>query len=293
MAVSEDRTAAAEGSTTRFWQKINLIAEISAACRGLQPKAPSFEIVLELIQRIIPFDAATLYLSDSVSGSFVAKATLQEEVLLPELLVSRGDMEPDEWQPRLRQPLLWSSDNDADGFAPRSPFAAVLAVPLSVEHEVIGLLNLGSYTAGVLTRRQIKLMSVVADQLAVSIERLGYVARIEAQNLALQEAHRQLTASQDQVIASERLAAVAELAASVNHQINNPLSVIVGHAQCLGLEEKQLSDRCRERLERIVSAALKIGEVNRRLLNVRTMVSGYEEEELIDPLRELAESTIG
>jgi len=40
----------ADSSVTRFWEKISLIAEISAACRRLDSEAPAFDEVLGLIQ---------------------------------------------------------------------------------------------------------------------------------------------------------------------------------------------------------------------------------------------------
>jgi signal transduction histidine kinase len=148
-----------------------------------------------------------------------------------------------------------------------------MLLPLAIENEVIGLLSLGSFTPGILVSRQIKLLAVVADQLAVSIERFEHIARIETQNRALLRAQQQLQVMHEKRVADEKLAAVAELAATINHQINNPLSVVVGNIDCLALEEPNLSDKSKERLKRVVGAALKIAEVNRRLLNIQSIVT--------------------
>ena len=263
----------AGGSETRFWQKISLVAEISAACRRLKAEAPAFDEVLDLIQGIIPFDAASLYLRETGTDRYLLKVTIGEEVRLPEMLMVHDRLHPDRWHSIVRQPLLWSPDGERDRSESRqSDFSAILIVPLCVDGETIGLLNLASYTDGVLSEKQIKLMTVVADQLAVSLERLEYVARIEAQNRTLKQNHEQLRVNQARLVADEKLTAVAELAATINHQINNPLSVIVGNVQCLALEETGLSDKSRDRLSRVVDAALKVGEVNRRLLNIQALV---------------------
>jgi signal transduction histidine kinase len=246
----------------------------SAACRRLNPKAPVFDEVLTLIQGMIPFDAASLYLYETENDRYVLKATMGEEVSLPGTLLARDQLHPDRWRPTARRPLLWSYDIEEAGLErERSSFSAMFVVPLCLDATDIGLLNLASYSKGVLSEKQIKLITVVADQLAVSVERLEYVARIEAQHHTLQESHDKLRADQARLVAEEKLNAIANLATTINHQINNPLSVIVGNVECLALEETGFTQRSRDRLKRIVKAALKVGEVNRRLLKIQTLLN--------------------
>jgi len=266
--------ATSQAPATRFWQKIALIAEISVACRGQRPDALSFGEVLELIQGIIPFDAATLYLKNSGSQFFTPRAQLAEEVPLPGILLASGEPAGRQWPTSLRKPVLWSDEPKDIDFESGGGYAATLSVPLLIDDGVIGVLNLGSYVKGVLTERQIPLMMIVADQLAVSVERLNQMAEIQAQNEALRKAHRQLKANQERIIAAEKIAALVELAATVNHEINNPLSVIIGQVQCLALEEPGLSDKAVGRLHRVERAAVRIAEVNRRLLRIDSAFSG-------------------
>jgi K+-sensing histidine kinase KdpD len=271
-----------EAPVTRVWQKIGLIAEISSACRRLQPDAPAFVEVLRLIQAIVPFDAATLYTRDSSCGRYRTRAILEHEVKTPGMLLRHDPTDPENWQPRTRQPLVWSAGSDAEIRQSDEPFAAIMVIPLEVDEIIIGLLNLGSGSPGVLTQQQLKLMSVVADQLAVCLERQEHVARIETQHRELQRAHQQLHESQEHLIAQEKLAAVALVAATINHQINNPLSVIVGNIDCLMLEEPELPPKTRERLQRVVGAALRIGEVNRHLLNIQSIAAESDPKTILD-----------
>lgn len=269
MAPTCSKPAPAEA--TRFWQKINLIAEISEICRKQRAEAPSYVEVLELIQAIIPFDAGSLYLKDA-SGFFAQHAVLGQDVPLPDFLISEHDSKTKKWKTSIRKPLLWSAD--ADEFDADPDYVATLSVPLLCDDDVIGVLSVGSYVSGVLTERHIQLLAVVADQLAVSVERLERIAEIEAQNEALREAHHQLVAGQKRIIAAEKLAAVVDLAAGINHGINNPLAVIVGQVQCLQLEQPNLGVGAMQRLKRVEQAAVKIGEINRRLLKIDSIVAG-------------------
>ncbi len=258
---------------TRFWEKISLVAEISALCRRPMDDGSTYVKVLRLIQGIVPFDAGMIYLRDVGTGRLEPVACVGDKVELPSFLI--GPVQAASFGPQQvhRKPvLLFRTDDDFD-FDPGCVFEVVMAVPLLVDDEVIGMLSLGSGCPGILEEKHVKLMSVVADQIAVSVERNDYVAMIETKNAALKVAHENLKAAQDRIIEAEKLSVVVELAASINHEINNPLSVIVGHIQILMIEMKDASEKMRTRLDRIDNAAMRIGEVNRKLLRIDSTVS--------------------
>jgi len=256
---------------TRFWQKVSLIAEISALCREPAVDGSTFVEVLRLIQSIVPFDAASLFLYGP-DLKLELRAQLAEAVAPPSFFIRNSRRPGERTEPRGRRPVLLRRDEADDDFDPDCPYAAVLSIPLLVADEVIGILNLGAYTAGALVRKHVRLMSIIADQFAVSIERLEYVAAMEAKNQELARAHDDLKAAQQKIVAEEKLTAVGQLAASVNHEINNPLSVILGHVQCLQLELPEADQKTKTRLERIEQAAMRIGEVNRSLLTIDKLI---------------------
>ncbi|PLX78339.1 MAG: hypothetical protein C0614_08665 [Desulfuromonas sp.] len=65
-------------------------------------------------------------------------------------------------------------------------------------------------------------------------------------NNALQQAYHELQAVQGQLLQSERLAAIGQLAAGVSHEIDNPVGIILGHAELL-LEDLEDNDpRCED-----------------------------------------------
>ncbi|RKX23576.1 MAG: hypothetical protein DRP45_10255 [Candidatus Zixiibacteriota bacterium] len=278
---------------TRFWQKIGLIAEISTLCRQPKSDGSTYRQVLELIRMIIPYDAATLYLRRTDSQELEPHACLLGSVPLPGFFAHHGGRQLRCWESRKQCPILWSrSEKDTD-FDPNSDFAVIMSAPLLVDDDVIGVLNLGSYVIGAMGDKHLKLVSVIADQFAVSIERSSYVAAIESKNRAIQEAHAELEAAQEKIIAAEKLAAVKKLAAKINHEINNPLAVIVGNVQCFMLEDSIVDEKMRLRLNRIEQSALRISKVNRKLLNIDSVASegcpGSIDEQLNNP--EMSPST--
>jgi C4-dicarboxylate-specific signal transduction histidine kinase len=94
-------------------------------------------------------------------------------------------------------------------------------------------------------------------------------ARLERWNEELQaevEARtRELERAQARLLEAQKLAAVGQLGAGVAHEINNPLTGILGNAQLL-LEQARTGDPQRESLETIERLARRCREITRKLL---------------------------
>ncbi len=269
----QNSTQTDEGPPTRFWEKINLIAEISSLCRRPRPDGSSFVDVLQLIQTMVPFDAATIYVRRDDGRGLKVLACLAETVPLPSFLAEASDQPLKHWASRDTKALLYTGEESQRDFGPDCPFDTLMVVPLLVGEEAIGVLASGAFAVGMIRKKHIKLMHVIADQVAVSLERLNYMAQIEAKNKALEQAHARLKAAQKRIIAHEKLSAVVELAASINHEINNPLSVIVGHVQYLLMKMDGIDKETADRLRRIERSAMRISEINRSLLGIESIVA--------------------
>lgn len=71
---------------------------------------------------------------------------------------------------------------------------------------------------------------------------------------------------QSEAVEKARLAAILETAIAVNHEVNNPLTAVLGNTQLLLLQSDRLDAQLRKRLEDIERSALRIKEVTQRLL---------------------------
>lgn len=90
-----------------------------------------------------------------------------------------------------------------------------------------------------------------------------------SRQLALIIEHKEAEAAkyelQKQLIRSDRLAAIGQLAAGVAHQLNEPLNTILGYTQ-LVLKNENLPAQCRMDLEKTAEAALHARSIIRELL---------------------------
>jgi signal transduction histidine kinase len=93
-----------------------------------------------------------------------------------------------------------------------------------------------------------------------------YITHLAEEKRHLEEANTLIKATQDQLIQSEKLAAVGQLAAKIVHEVNNPLAVI---KTSLALVSKRLSsgDRNKENLNIIEEEIGRIARIMRQLLD--------------------------
>lgn len=82
-----------------------------------------------------------------------------------------------------------------------------------------------------------------------------------------------LKKAQEELIKKRRLAAIGEIVASVNHEINNPLMIISGNAQFLEMTiENGVTEDTKERIRAILEETERISQVTRKLRDIKNPV---------------------
>lgn len=102
-------------------------------------------------------------------------------------------------------------------------------------------------------------------------------------NHDLQQANEALQSMQAQLIRSERLAAIGQLAAGISHEIDNPVGIIHGYAELL-LEECGPDDSRREDLRSIIEECRRCKRITGGLLGFARSGSGVRETVDLDKL---------
>jgi len=111
---------------------------------------------------------------------------------------------------------------------------AYVGVPLmAADGAVTGVLSLLFGERGDFTAEEKELVRLLADQAAIAIVQSQLYAEAERRRRQAEEMAENLERSQGELVKTERLRALGEMAAGVAHDFNNLLSVILGRAELM------------------------------------------------------------
>jgi len=180
-------------------------------------------------------------------------ATLSVVVGDPLIRRSRSLIEP-----------ICSADSQADPrfdhpLARLIPHKSILVQPMLWKGEVIGGFSI-VWTREMhrFNREELRLAEGIALQGALAIENSRLYADVKQQMTELKQ-------TQAQLVQSTKLAAIGELAANIAHEINNPLTTVLGFASFLA-ERLPEGDSMREELGLIQEEASRARDIVRDLL---------------------------
>jgi len=222
--------------------------------------------LLGALRRLVGYAAATVYLIDDKTKKLLPAAILRSQV--EPVRGGVGDVtDPESWAAGADSP-------ESSTLVPGSVFGAsegqahAVTVPLRVQDRLMGLLALAFVSEVPPSREVVRLAEILGGQLAWSVERCQYRDKLTAlyETLSKMETTQRLAGKREPV--SRGLDEARDTLVSISHEVNNSLSVIIGNAQCLLLEKPGDNAQSQGRLGRIETAAVRIGEVNRRLLEV-------------------------
>ena len=166
-----------------------------------------------------------------------------------------------------RMPILVDPENESElpGFVRAVFDREFVKAPMVVKGEIIGTIMVSAAGRDI-SPRDMRLLRILVEYAGIAVEngRLYYdVIRSE----------EELRKTQEQLLDAERLAAIGQLAVSINHEINNPLCTINMSSQLLRLELEQRAPDLVERLDGIEGAVRRIMEVTQRVSKMHKLRS--------------------
>ncbi len=149
-----------------------------------------------------------------------------------------------------------------------------LGVPLETRGRFLGLMAVTDYEPHVYTEADVALLENIARQVALALENSRLYEEARLRNQELERANQELLATRDRLVHAERAAALAQLGAALQHEINNPLTVVLGQASLL-LRREDLDPEVRGALEAVLNHALRIRDIMRKLQSVEDRLTPY------------------
>jgi PAS domain S-box-containing protein len=130
---------------------------------------------------------------------------------------------------------------------------------LWTKDRIIGALLVGSRDVREFSAAELNLLAAVGNQIAITIDK----SRLLEESRAAYHTLRQM---QEQLLQSEKMAAVGQLVSGVAHELNNPLTAILGYSELLKSED-QVGSRGAEYLEKLYKQAQRTHHIVQNLLS--------------------------
>ncbi len=240
----------------------------------------TLQLVMSKAAETLPMDAGALFVFDSTSQLYrvaVSHKLPPDEV---EKITFAFDEGVPGWVVHYREPLIINNAAEDDRVHPNVievGVKSVMAIPLISRNKIIGVLNLFSQQGtNAFDDESLHLAQVYANQASIFIENARLVDELRKSAAELEERveerTQELQQTQAQVIRAEKMAAVGRLAASVAHEVNNPLQAIALHLQLIA--DDNLNDSGSEELTIVESELARIAKIVQRLLEFQKPKQG-------------------
>ena len=202
-----------------------------------------FGAVAEAAVRLLTARASQVWVNDPASGMLRIEGTVSVDPVLGENLarfkaISHGDgltgsvfatREPLFVRDLRAEPRFLNQGIVAEGHV-----SAYAGIPLvAAEGAAMGVLSLLFGERGDFADEEKELVRLLADQAAIAIVQAQLYGEAERRRRQAEEMAENLERSQGQLVKTERLRALGEMAAGVAHDFNNLLSVILGRAELM------------------------------------------------------------
>jgi signal transduction histidine kinase len=218
------------------------------------------ESILDRAIVLVGAERGFLVLGDSAENGFavaVARKFDQGEVDSAQIEISHGVIR------RVlasREPVVTTNAQEDPRFQTSHSIItyqirSVLAAPMIAKEELIGAIYVDTRLSSQLFgESDLALLEAMTNQAAVAIQLARLYEDLQARNLELQDTLRELQETQDELIRAERLTVVGQMAASIIHDLKNPMTTIKGYASLLGRED--LSPEMRQRFSDMITRSV-------------------------------------
>ncbi len=255
-------------------ENLSILSAIVEKVHGSADLRLIFETFLDMIGGLKIVDIMSLYLVEGEGDS--REAVLRIHRGLPEEYIKRAGRisyphgvtwkvissgEPVYYQDLSAEPSPLGPAGSALG--PR----VVLSLPLKHRGQTIGVIHFTSMEKRAFEKYELDILHSIGNQMGIAVSKAKMFEEAGDRAKELERLYHDLKTTQDQLIQNEKLASLGQLVSSIAHEINNPLTPILGYSQMLIAAPETEADKRQKFIEVIHNSADKVRKIVENLLS--------------------------
>jgi len=241
------RNAETHEDLEQHYRELSLLFEIQQEVSSTLEYEKVLALIVDRTRRLMHGSECTIRLVEDHGNqkvirvaSTTSKSVIGPEVmLLEESLIDRqvfgGELIAIE---DVRTDPRFTAQEEAE----KAGIVSMLCAPLTARRAVLGSIRLYTKERRDFNLSDRKMFLAVAGMAATAIDNARLYTEVDDKNKELVAANKALRITQKQLVQKEKLAALGEMAATVAHEIRNPLTSVRGFAQRIARKYKDAGD---------------------------------------------------
>ncbi len=245
--------------TLNYMQKLKGLHNITLSLHMVTKEGDIYHELIQGLSEIITAKEYILYLKKNGDYEPVSSVESSEEIKtystrIPEDIINKLYEESGK-----KAIVSYKEDSAFNVILPHilKQFNNLCIMWIKERNQLIGFLLIADIEKEEISEDDIRLLSIIINNFAVAIENIRLYKDLKVQMQRLKEA-------QEQLIQAAKLAAIGELAANIAHEINNPLTTILGYTELL--KEEDDMETIKNDLDIIENESLRARDIVQQLL---------------------------
>lgn len=152
--------------------ELEILIEVNRLTQSCDRREPLFDRLFELIQHVIPFENGTLFLVDGESKRLVIAGSRGDPVDLIDGVKFDFGFGFSSWVAKMRKPIILNDLHRTRAAGCGAQVGSFLSVPLIVQNEMIGVLNLSHPRQRMFAEDHLRALVLIGGQAGAVIQRM-------------------------------------------------------------------------------------------------------------------------